>query len=91
MQKKSDTIKKSFIGLAAHPWHNKLFLKLSSKEVAHCLKFVDDNADCDNFDQAVQRMFLDCPDKPKHWKEIMELLTCAYSDAIKSLQKYEIH
>lgn len=65
-----------------HPWLGKVFKKLSTEEINICLSFIEKNAGCsvDDFDQRVQRMFLDVPNKPKNWTSIMELLTCFGSE-----------
>lgn len=68
-----------------HAWFNRVYKRLSEneREIAH--KFIEQNDGLDkgSFELAVNRMFLD-KQKPKHYKEILELLTCANSSLPKS-------
>lgn len=58
----------------------KIFSKLTPVEEMIAEKFIVDNESLSkaDFEFRVNRMFLDRP-KTKHWKEIMELLTCSNS------------
>lgn len=60
----------------------KLYKKLNSMELTFCYHFIQTNQGLakGEFEFKVNRMFLDyAGEKPKHWKEILELLTCANS------------
>lgn len=65
-----------FESLAAHPWLKKSFGKLSISELVLSRAFLAEGRHLDQaaFEKAVNRMFLDCPQKPKNWAVIMELL-----------------
>lgn len=69
-----------FKSFSLHPMFKKVFTKLKPVELMMAEKFIVDNEHLNraNFEMAVNRMFLDKP-KTKHWKEIMELLTCSNS------------
>jgi hypothetical protein len=58
-------------------------LRPAEKALMHEFLMKNDSLDKGRFEHAVNRMFLDMPDdgRPKHWKEILELLTCANSKA----------
>ncbi len=78
---KRDAVRIDIIkGYETHPWLKKTYAKLTRLEMVQTLAFAQVHAHLskDDFMMAVQRMFLD-RDKPKHWKEIQELLTCANS------------
>ncbi len=64
-----------------HPWLCKVYCKLSNQEISLMRNFASlhDHYTKGNFEKAVTRMFMDKPVKPKHWKEIEELLLCANS------------
>lgn len=70
-----------FNSLATHPWLGRVYKKLTIKERLQCEVFLvlHTGSDKDRFELAVNRMFLDDPEKPKHYKEMLELLTCANS------------
>lgn len=70
-----------FMALKEHAWLLKSFARLSAKEVSICLTFIveNDHLDKGEFEMKINRMFLDKIEKPKHWKEMSELLTCANS------------
>lgn len=59
--------------LKEHAWLGRSYSKLSKAELAVCQAFVE--AKHGDFEHDLNRLFLDKP-KPKHWKEILELLTC---------------
>lgn len=69
-----------FKSFSLHPMFKKIFTRLAPNEEMMAEKFIVDNESLDkaNFEYAVNRMFLDRP-KTKHWKEIVELLTCSNS------------
>lgn len=69
-----------FKSFSLHPMLKKIFTRLTPVEEIICEKFIVDNESLNkaNFEYAVNRMFLDRP-KTKHWKEIVELLTCSNS------------
>jgi hypothetical protein len=51
----------------------------SERDFAHSFINSHDNLSKKDFEYAVNRAFLDLPNKPKHWKEILELLACTNS------------
>lgn len=69
-----------FNNLKHHPWSGRVYKRLNANELELALGFIESNENLDkgSFEYAVNRMFLD-KDKPKHFKEILELLTCANS------------
>ncbi len=71
----------AFRNFENHAWLKKPFSRLNKAELDMALSFIDSNDHLDkgSFEYAINRMFLDNPDKPKHFKEILELLTCANS------------
>jgi|JI10StandDraft_1071094.scaffolds.fasta_scaffold481556_3 hypothetical protein len=69
-----------FKSFSLHPMFKKIFTRLTPFEEMMAEKFIVDNESLnkDNFEYAVNRMFLDRA-KTRHWKEIVELLTCSNS------------
>ena len=65
----------NFRALAGHAWYGRIFTKLSAAHLALCEGFIkrNDHLSAAEWELAVNRMFLDAQ-KPKHWKEIVELL-----------------
>jgi len=59
-----------------HPWFKKLYAKLASRDCIFMLETLNklDHLAKDEFEFKVNRLFLGVDDKPKHWKEIIELL-----------------
>jgi hypothetical protein len=72
-----------FQNLKTHPWHGRLFKKLLVAEVTACEQFIknNDHLEVNEFEMAVQRMFLDKSAKPKNWTAMNELLVCANTAA----------
>ncbi len=64
-----------------HPWLARSYNKLSVSERNIAINFlIEKNHLCkEGFEKATVRMFLDKESKPKHWREIEELLVCANS------------
>lgn len=57
--------------------------KLSLHEISQCMKFMVDTADLsrDDFAHKLNRLFLDCPEKPKNWVIMDDMMTrCNVSD-----------
>lgn len=73
----------AFQELKAHPWHKRTFAKLSSEELGLCLSFLEENAALprEEFEKAVNRMFLDSVVKPKRWTMVLELLSLSNTRA----------
>jgi ferritin-like protein len=69
-----------FRKLADHSWLGRVYSKLKSQEIEMVEQFIveNDHLDKSTFEMKVNRMFLD-KDKPRHWKEMSELLTCTNS------------
>lgn len=64
--------------LKSHPWLKRLFKGLRGPELAMIEAFCATNAGADKneFEARVNRMFMD-REKPKRWKEILEVLANA--------------
>lgn len=71
----------AFKAYEKHAWLGRVFRKLSPEEMQIAVGFFEKNAALSkgDFEYAVNRAFLDQVEKPKHYKEILELLTCANS------------
>jgi hypothetical protein len=71
----------NFENLAHHAWLKRLFLKMKSQDLDIAREFLIMNAGLskDDFQHAVNRMYMDSAEKPKHWTEIQELLSNANS------------
>jgi hypothetical protein len=70
----------AFLNYKDHPLLKKQYKKLADYELAIAMGFILDNIylSKDDFERKAVRLFMDKP-KPKHWKEIEELLLCANS------------
>jgi len=66
--------------LSEHAWLGRVYKKLTEEELRLAIRFMGKNhlLSKGEFELAVNRMFLDAS-KPRHFKEILELLTCANS------------
>jgi hypothetical protein len=75
----------AFEAYQAHPWLKKVYRKLTVEELSFVFAFLKENAGLDKgaFELKVNRLFLDQPNKPKHYREILELLTCSNSASLK--------
>jgi hypothetical protein len=73
------TRREAFASLAYHPMYRAALQRLSVQEAALCSDFLlQHEADGANeFGAAVNRMFLDVPEKPKNKAMIQDLLTAA--------------
>lgn len=74
-----DARRLAFDAYANHPWHHKAFKRLTAAEIALAHAFIEQHAHLGRgaFELAVNRMFIDKPDKPKHFTIILDMLTCA--------------
>lgn len=72
---------KNFDSLVDHPWFKKLVLKLSASDKDMITKFIaeKDHLTKADFEFAINRIFLDKKDKPKKYKEILDVLCCVNS------------
>jgi hypothetical protein len=63
-----------------HAWLSRVFDRLKNSDLDIAIRFIEtnDHLDIGNFELAINRMFLD-KEKPRRYKEILELLTCANS------------
>ncbi len=70
-----------FKKLQNHPWLKRSYEKLKENELKIALDFLEKTQNDNNDDFAFKavRIFLNCENKPKHWKEIEELLICSMS------------
>lgn len=70
----------NFLSLKDHPWLCKSYKNIDDKSKTLCLDFItkNDHLSKGDFELAINRMFLD-KNKPKDWKLICELLSCANS------------
>lgn len=68
----------TFLNYRQHPMLSKQYVKLSlvERELAICFIVANKELSVAEFEMKVNRMFLD-KEKPKHWIEISELLTCS--------------
>ncbi len=59
-----------------HGWLKRIYKKLSAKDLELAEQFIleKDSLDQNEFEMAVNRMFLDQPSKPPKWTLICELL-----------------
>lgn len=83
MQKNSQR-KQSYQSLKTHPWFKRLFKRVKPEHEQLILSFIAAN-DCLNkndFEAAVNRMFLDKP-KPKNYEIVLELLANANANITK--------
>lgn len=67
---------KKFHSYAKHGWLSKSYAKLSASEREMAEQFIRENdaKSKGDFELAVNRMFIDRPNKPKNWTIILELL-----------------
>ena len=79
----------AFVQLEVHPWYGRHFKSLSDKAFKVAVDFMEETAllTHDEFVPAVNRMFLDKPEKPKGWELITELLTVASRNCEESEKK----
>ncbi len=72
--------KNVFISYKDHPWLKRVFKRLSEKDINFAMSFIDrhDSLGKGEFEKAVNRIFIDV-ERPKHYKEILELLSCSNS------------
>lgn len=70
----------AFNALSDHPWLGRVYKRLTIDELNFAKSFIEShfNTPKGEFEFAVNRMFIG-QSKPKHWREISELLTCANS------------
>ena len=70
-----------FKSFSTHAWFKRVFKRLSKEEIrlAENTLIANDFKDRDAFESFCNRLFLDEANKPKHWKEIVELLSNANS------------
>lgn len=70
----------NFKSLETHAWLSRVYSRLTAAELKMALEFIEkrDNLSGDDFEAAINRMFIDIK-KPKHANEILELLACANS------------
>lgn len=71
---------KTFKSYAIHPWLYRVYSRLSAQDRAIATEFIESHVHLDKgaFELKVNRMFMD-KEKPKNYKEILELLTCCNS------------
>jgi hypothetical protein len=69
----------AFKSLAGHPFLSGIYKKLSGQEVLFCVSWLKtmDKSSHDDVETAINRLFLDQPDKPKNAGIIRELLASA--------------
>jgi hypothetical protein len=66
-----------------NPWLSRVYNRLTPAEVLICNEFIlaNTNKGHAEFELGVNRIFID-KQKPKHWKEILEILSCVNSTLI---------
>lgn len=64
-----------------HAWLHKVYDRLSKSDIQICEEFIQshDHLPKGEFEYAINRMFLDKPNKPKNYPMILEMLTCTNS------------
>jgi len=64
-----------------HPMISRLHKRLKIEEKLMIHDFIMDFGEMNNeqFEIKINRLFLDQTEKPKHWKEILEVLSCINS------------
>lgn len=79
-----------FNKLAQHPWLGRVYDRLTMREREIAVTFIHehDHLAKGEFEYAVNRMFLD-RERPRRYKEILELLTCANSGITDQPQQTE--
>lgn len=71
----------AFEGLREHAWFGRQWRKLRAADLHIARDFLAKHAETEPgpFEEAVHRMFLDAPDKPRNFTLIQELLVCSNS------------
>ncbi len=69
----------AFLSLEEHAWLGRIFKRLSKSELQIAKDFIQSHESTpqQEFEFAVNRMFLGKADKPKNYTMILELLSCA--------------
>lgn len=69
--------------LVDHPYYGKYIKKISINPL---IDFCDNNESLNHeeFERQITRMFLDKPDKPKHWATIQDILMAANNEWIRA-------
>lgn len=59
-----------------HPWLKRLYAKLSNRDCVFMLETLNkfDHLPKDEYEFSINRLFIGVENKPKRWKEIIELL-----------------
>lgn len=65
--------------LKSHPYLKKGFSKLKASEITLIEELLNSSEDKDALAIKANRMFMDKSDKPKNWKIISEMASCAIS------------
>lgn len=70
-----------FINSKDHAWLSRVYKKLKSADIEVALTFIRNNSQLNksDFELKINRMFIDSATRPKNYKEISELLSCANS------------
>lgn len=70
---------KKFQSFESHGWLCRLYKRLKPADIRLAEEFIaaKDHLDKDEFEMAVNRMFMDCENKPAKWTLIIELLANA--------------
>ncbi len=65
-----------FSTLMRHPILGRIAARLTKEEHHECLQFILDHGEMAHldFEHEINRMFIDRPQKPRHWTEMSELL-----------------
>jgi hypothetical protein len=69
-----------FDSFKKHAMLGRLYMRLTALELNIAHSFIKEHSEAskNDFDRAVNRLFIN-RDKPRHWLEIMELLSCCSS------------
>ena len=73
----------AIVEISTHPWLGRLWARLTVPERNQLLGWLSnhDHLDRGAFEAAVSRMWLDAATKPRHAREMQELLSCANTAA----------
>lgn len=74
----------AFLKYEKHPFLHKAFKRLRPEDLALATSFIEENDGLSkgDFELAVNRIFVDAKERPKHFGIILELLSCSNSSAM---------
>ena len=68
-----------FHSLKDHPWYHRIYSKIPESDIAQIETWIKIRERCTAFEFEcwINRLYIDNADKPKRWKEILDLLTAS--------------